>query len=149
MAKTYQVTFLIRLSNLMASTLVRLGLPIGLIHLLTVRGRKSGELRTIPIAVIKQQGKRYLIAPFGTVNWVRNLRSAAGEATLTRSRHTETIRAVELPPEGAALVLRESVRGGGVPGFVRNYLSVNANSSLEEFEREVLTHPVFLLQSAI
>lgn len=149
MTKTYRVTFFIRLSNRLASTLVRLGLPVGLIHLLTVRGRKSGEPRTIPIAVIKQQGKRYLIAPFGAVNWVRNLRAAGGEATLTRSRRTEAIRAVELAPEGAALVLRESVRSGGVPGFVGTYLSVNANSSLEEYEREVLTHPVFLLQSAI
>jgi deazaflavin-dependent oxidoreductase (nitroreductase family) len=149
MAKQYRVTFSVRLGNLMSSTLVRLGAPVGPIHLLTVRGRKSGEPRTTPIAVVAQSGKRYLIAPFGAVNWVRNLRAAKGEATLTRTRRTEAIRAIELAPEAAALVLRESVRAGGGPGFVRDYLSVNANSSLEEFEREVLTHPVFLLQSAI
>lgn len=149
MAKQYRVTFSVRLGNLMSSTLVRLGVPVGSVHLLTVRGRKSGEPRTTPIAVVAQEGKRYLIAPFGAVNWVRNLRAAKGEATLARSRRTEAIRAVELAPEAAALVLRESVRARGGPSFVRDYLSVNANSSLEEFEREVLTHPVFLLQSAI
>jgi hypothetical protein len=89
-----------------------------------------------------------LIAPFGTVNWVRNLRASNGEATLTRSRCTETIRAIEQEPEAAALVLRGSMRSGGAPGFVRSYLSVTADSSLEDFEREVLTHPVFLLQTA-
>ena len=132
----------------MSTSLVKLGLPVGLIHLLIVRGRKSGKLITTPLAVVVQEGKRYLIAPFGTVNWVRNLRAAKGAATLIRSRRTEKIQAIELPPEAAALVLRVSVQGSTVPGFVRNYLSVNANSSLEEFEREVLTHPVFLLQSA-
>jgi hypothetical protein len=146
MAKQYQVTFFVRLGNLFSTTLVRLGVPIGLIHLLTVRGRKSGKLITTPLAVVVQEGKRYLIAPFGTVNWVRNLRAAKGEATLTRSLRTRTIHAIELEPEAGALVLRESMRASGTPGFVRNYLSVNADSSLEEFEREVLTHPVFLLQ---
>jgi hypothetical protein len=33
--------------------------------------------------------------------------------------------------------------------FVLPYLNVTVESSLEEFEREVLTHPVFLLQSAM
>jgi hypothetical protein len=56
--------------------------------------------------------------------------------------------------------LREAVRTGppGIPAvvirwyrnlFVLPYLNVTVDSSLEEFEREVLTHPVFLLQSAM
>ena len=148
MAKQYQVTFFVRLSNLFSTTLVKLGVPLGLIYLVTVRGRKSGKLITTPLAVIVQEGKRYLIAPFGTVNWVRNLRAAKGEATLTRGRRSEKIRAIEQAPAAAALVLRESMRAGDAPGFVRSYLNVIADSSLEEFEREVLTHPVFLLQAA-
>lgn len=148
MAKQYRATFFVRLGNQFSTTLVKLGVPLGLIHLLTVRGRKSGKLITTPLAVVVQEGKRYLIAPFGTVNWVRNLRACSGEATLTRSRRTETIRAIEQAPEAAALVLRESVRSGGALGFVRAYLNVTADSPLEEFEREVLTHPVFLLQTA-
>ena len=109
-----------------------------------------------PIAVFVQDQKRYLVAPYGVVNWVRNLRAAGGEATITRRRRTEKIHAVELSPEVAAPIFRESVRSGppGIPDviirvyrslFVLQYLNVTVDSSLEEFEREVLTHPVFLL----
>ncbi len=45
---------------------------------LTVRGRHSGEPRTVPVAVLEHEGDRYLIAPRGRTHWVRNLR-AAGE----------------------------------------------------------------------
>ena len=107
-------------------------------------------------ANIVHEGKNYLIASYGLVNWVRNLRAAGEEAALTRIRHTEKIRAVELPPEEAAPIFWEALRSGppGIPGvlirgyrsfFVLPYLNVSMDSSLEEFESEVLTHPVFLL----
>jgi len=79
---------------------------------------------------------------YGIVDWVRNLR-AAGEATLTRGRRSETVNVIALPPGEAALVLREDIKGGNP--FSR-YYGVTADSSLEEFERAVLTHPVFLLE---
>ena len=47
-------------------------------YLLTVRGRKSGRLRTVPIVLLEQDGKRYLAATYGSVNWVYNLRAARG-----------------------------------------------------------------------
>jgi hypothetical protein len=113
-----------------------------------------------PISIFVQEGRRSLITPYGVVNWVRNLRAAAEEATLTRGRRTEKFHALELEPVTAAPIFREAVRTGpdGIPAvFVRGYrhfilsshLNVAANASLEEFEHEVLTHPVFLLQSAI
>src|SRR6266705_2404090 len=145
-----------RINNAMISSLLRLGVNIGSFALLTVRGRKSGKPIETPIAIFVQEGKCYLITPYGIVNWVRNLRAAGGEATITRSRRTEKIHAVELPPQAAAPIFREAMRSGppGIPDvlirvyrsfFVLPYLNVTANSSLEEFEREVLTHPVFLL----
>jgi hypothetical protein len=93
------------------------------------------------------------------VNWVRNLRAAAGVATLTRGRHSEKIRAIELEKDAAAFVFRDALRSGppGIPAvitrwyrdlFVLPYLGVTENASLEEFEREVQIHPVFLIQSA-
>jgi deazaflavin-dependent oxidoreductase (nitroreductase family) len=149
-----------RINNAMISSLLRLGVNIGSFALLTVRGRKSGKPIETPIAIFVQEGKRYLITPYGVVNWVRNLRAAGGEATITRSRRTEKIHAIELEPVAAAPIFREAVRSGppGIPTalirvyrslFVLPYLNVTANASLEEFEREVLTHPVFLLQSAM
>ena len=159
MAKPYRVTAYVRFSNAINSSLVRLGVNIGGTSLLTVRGRKSGKPIETPISIFVQEGKRYLITPYGVVNWVRNLRAAGGEATLTRGRCTEKIHAIELEPVAAAPIFREAVRTGppGIPAvFVRmyihftlsSYLNVAVNASLEEFEHEVLTHPVFLLQSA-
>jgi deazaflavin-dependent oxidoreductase (nitroreductase family) len=160
MAKQYRVNAFVRINNAITTSLLHLGINIGSFALLTVRGRKSGRPIETPIAIFVQEGKRYLITPYGVVNWVRNLRVAGGEATITRSRRTEKIHAIELPPETAAPIFREAVRSGppGIPAvlirgyryfFVLPYLNVTVNSSLEEFEREVLTHPVFLLQSAM
>jgi deazaflavin-dependent oxidoreductase (nitroreductase family) len=64
---------------------------MGSFALLTVRGRKSGKPIETPLAIFVHEGKSYLIASYGIVNWVRNLRAAGGEATITRSRHTEKI----------------------------------------------------------
>jgi deazaflavin-dependent oxidoreductase (nitroreductase family) len=160
MAKQYRVNAFVRINNSIISSLLHLGISMGSFALLTVRGRKSGKPIETPIAIFVQEGKRYLITPYGVVNWVRNLRAAGGEATITRSRRTEKIHAIELEPVAAAPIFREAVRSGppGIPAaifreyrylFVLPYLNVTANSSLEEFEREVLSHPVFLVQSAM
>ena len=147
MAKTYQAPMFVRLANVLTTTLLRAGVKlVGLgnypMYLLTVRGRKSGQPRTVLIAIIERNGKRYLGAPFGVVAWVRNLR-AGGGAILTRGRRAETVNVRELPKGEAALVLREEIKGGNP--FARSY-GVTADSSLEEFERAVLTHPMFLFE---
>jgi deazaflavin-dependent oxidoreductase (nitroreductase family) len=160
MAKQYRVNAFRRINNAMISSLLRLDVPIGSFALLTVRGRKSGRPIQTPVAIFVQDGKRYLVAAYGVVNWVRNLRAAEGVATLTRGRRSEKIQAIELQPETAAPILRQAVRSGppGIPDAITDvfrtllilpYLGVTLNSSLEEYEREVLTHPVFLLQSAM
>src|SRR5436190_13318982 len=89
MAKQYRVNAFARINNAMTSFLLRLGMNVWSFALLTVRGRKSGKPIETPIAIFVQEGKRYLITPYGVVNWVRNLRAAGGEATITRSRRTE------------------------------------------------------------
>lgn len=151
MAKTSQVPFYVRLGNALTLTLLRAGFklrgPFLLfgnypMYLLTVRGRKSALPRTVALAIIERNGKRYVGSPYGIVDWVRNLR-AAGEAILTRGRHSETINARELPEGEAALVLREEVKDGNP--FMR-YYGVTIDSSLEEFERAAITHPVFVLE---
>jgi deazaflavin-dependent oxidoreductase (nitroreductase family) len=156
MAKQYRVNAFVRINNLIISSLLHLGISMGSFALLTVRGRKSGKPIETPIAIFVHEGKSYLIASYGIVNWVRNLRAAGGAATITGSRRTEKIHAIELPPEVAAPIFREAVLSGppGIPAviirmyrslFVLPYLNVTVESTFEEFEREVLTHPVFLL----
>ena len=148
MAKINKAPMYVRAANVMTTTLLRAGVKlVGSgkypMYLLTVRGRKSGLPRTVPLAIWEHNGKRYVGSVYGIVDWVRNLR-AAREAILTRGRRSETVNVRELPQGEAALVLREDVKGGNP--FARNY-GVTADSSLEEFERAVLTHPVFVFES--
>ncbi len=150
MAKRYQAPLFVRVANILTLALLRMGVKlVGTgnypMYLLTVRGRKSGLPRTIPIVIIERNGQRYVGSVYGIVDWVRNLR-AAGEAVLTRGRRSETVKVRELPRGEAALVLQEDVKGGNP--FARSY-GVTVDSSFEEFERAVLTHPLFLLQSVV
>jgi hypothetical protein len=63
--------------------LVGLGLGFAHNYLLEVRGRKSGKLFSTPVDLLELQGKRFLVAPRGRTQWVRNA-EAAGEITLRR-----------------------------------------------------------------
>src|ERR671925_1266145 len=72
--------------NLIMAILMRLGVrPDPRMALLTIRGRKTGRDRTVPIGVFDRDGHKYIVAAFGEVNWVLNLR-AAGVATITQGR---------------------------------------------------------------
>lgn len=150
MTKTKKAPWFVHVGNVLTTTLLRAGIKLNgpgnyPMYLLTVRGRKSGQLRTVPIVTLEHNGKRYLASPFGTVAWVRNLQ-AAGEAILTRGRRVETVKARELPKSEAALILQEDIKGGNP---FAHYYQVTADSSFEEFERAAASHPVFLLQSAM
>ena len=79
----------------MLQALLRAGVPMGYNSLMTIRGRKTGEPRTTPLAVIEHDGRRWVWSPWGEVHWVRNLRTA-GRATVTVRGRTEEVRATEL-----------------------------------------------------
>ena len=143
MAKTYRVPSFVRLANYLTTTLLRAGMKPGNMALLTVRGRKSGLPRTTPVALIEHDGQRWLIAAFGEVDWVRNLR-AAGEASLKRGRHPQHIFVKELSAEEAAPILKKSL--AEAPGFLLKNFDATPESPLKDFEREALNHPVFLVQ---
>jgi deazaflavin-dependent oxidoreductase (nitroreductase family) len=147
MATTSPVPRFVRVANVLTTTLLRSGVRlVGFgrhpTYLLTVRGRKSGQPRTTPVSVVEWEGKRHLFAPYGVVDWVRNLR-AAGEAMLTRGRRAEAVRATELPHAEAGRVLEAFIASGNPMG---RFFGVTATSSREEFERATTEHPVFLLE---
>lgn len=144
MAKIYRPTLFFRVGRIINTFLLRIGVKKGNMILLTVRGRKSGQPYTIPVALVEYDGQRWLTAPYGVVNWVRNLR-VAGEAILTRGRHTERVSAFEVSAQEAAPILKRGLIEA--PSFVLAYFDVTADSSLAEFEREALKHPVFLVKS--
>jgi deazaflavin-dependent oxidoreductase (nitroreductase family) len=133
--------------------LLRAGIPLGPMILLTVRGRTSGQPRTTPVDLLERDDRRWLVATHGgsNSNWVRNLR-VAGEGILTHGRRREAVTAVELSPEQAGPVLKEVLGprlASPVGGFVlRRTLDVAPDASLDEFISEARRHPVFELRSS-
>lgn len=98
----------ISLFNALAKPLLAAGLPMGFNGLLTVRGRRSGLLRTTPLAIIEDGGRRWVWSPWGEVHWVRNVR-AAGQATIAVRRREEAVRAVELDAAQRIAFFRETL----------------------------------------
>lgn len=94
--------------NKVITGLQRLGIALGPMQLLTVRGRRTGQPRTFPIAVLPLTGGRYVVQAFQNAAWVANVR-AAHTATLTRGRRSSTVRLVEVPVAERRALLREVV----------------------------------------
>jgi deazaflavin-dependent oxidoreductase (nitroreductase family) len=121
----------INLFNALARPLLAAGIPMGFNGLLTVLGRTSGVPRTTPLAIIEVGGRRWIWAPWGEVQWVRNLR-AAGRATIEVRRRTSEVTATELDPEQRVAFFRDtlgplarSMRGG--IWFIRTFDGVDLN----------------------
>ena len=84
--------------------LLRLGLPIGTQHVLSVRGRRTGLMRSTPVSLVTVDGSRYIVSGDG-LNWVANAR-AAGWGTLERGRRSERVALNELPLAERGPILR-------------------------------------------
>lgn len=67
------------------------GIAFGPMRLLTVEGRRSGEPRTFPIAVLPLSGGEYIVQAFPKAAWVANAR-AAGTVVLARGRRSAKVR---------------------------------------------------------
>ncbi|WP_203136240.1 nitroreductase/quinone reductase family protein [Microbacterium sp. JZ31] len=91
--------------NGLVGFLTRIGLPLAGSRLLAVRGRSSGEWRTTPVNPLRVAGERYLVAPRGHTQWVRNLR-VAGAGELRSARRVEPFVAEEVPDADKAPILR-------------------------------------------
>jgi deazaflavin-dependent oxidoreductase (nitroreductase family) len=150
MAAQLHVPGFVPFFNPIARRLLRLGPLMGPNALLSVRGRKSGQVRTTPVALVEVGGRRWTVGTFGNVNWVRNLR-AAGEATLTVGRRTERVRAVELDRAEAgsffADVIRPYVGGSRFTRWMLRSL-LHGGDILDDPYGAAATRPVFELHRA-
>jgi deazaflavin-dependent oxidoreductase (nitroreductase family) len=144
MAATYRLSRWRRLLNALVRTLLRVGLGPRHTYLLTVQGRRSGTRYSTPVTLVEEGTNRWLVAPYGEVAWVRNAR-AAGQVTLSRGRHAETVAIVELGPEEAAPVLKQYVIG--VP-ITRPFFDATPDAPLEAFVAEAPRHPAFHIRGA-
>jgi len=122
------------------SALARAGL-VPRSYLLTTRGRKTGRPRTNPVVPVEHQGRRWLVAPYGPVSWVRNAR-AAGRVTLTRRGDTREYAIREVGPEEAGPVLQRYV---SIATATRPYFLATKDSPVQDFVAEADRHPVFEL----
>ncbi|WP_181781141.1 nitroreductase family deazaflavin-dependent oxidoreductase [Pseudonocardia pini] len=95
--------------NRMVAALARRGVSLMGSRVLAVRGRKSGEWRTTPVNLMTVDGVRYLVAPRGHTQWVRNIR-AAGGGELRLGRRVEPITVTELADADKPPVLRYYLR---------------------------------------
>jgi deazaflavin-dependent oxidoreductase (nitroreductase family) len=130
-----------RALNALVRPLARLGLTGPRTYLLTVPGRRTGRLYSTPVSLVREDGKRWLVAPYGDRNWVRNAR-AAGWVELRRGRRRERFAVVELPPEEAVPVLRRYYELGRV---TRPFFDVDLDSPDEAWLAEAPQHAVFRL----
>jgi deazaflavin-dependent oxidoreductase (nitroreductase family) len=130
-----------RAGNAIVGVLARAG--IGPFHLLTTHGRRTGRPHTTPVVLVEQDGRSWLVAPYGPVAWVRNAR-AAGRVTVRRGRDTRDCVVREVGADEAAPVLKSYV---GVASKTRALFRASKDAPVEDFVAEAHRHPVFELTS--
>ena len=123
-----------------------LGISIWGSRVLAVRGRKSGEWRTTPVNLLSLDGKRYLVAPRGETQWVRNLR-VAHDGELRLGRRTEPFTAVEITDDDKPAILRAYLTRWKMEVGVF-FGGVGPDAPDSELRRIAPDHPVFEITSA-
>ena len=154
--------WLIRLLNPPFIRYLGAGLPGGPNVLLTVRGRTSGRPRSLPVAMLQVADRRFIQAAYGEVGWVRNLR-AVGRAAVTHGRHSDTLEAVELPADVAAMLVRDALapfRRSSLlrrvvgptarpPAGVLCYFGVRIDDTLDDYLVAAGRQPLFELRAPV
>ena len=131
--------------NRLVAGLSRLGISLAGSRVLEVKGRKSGEWRQTPVNPLEFEGARYLVAPRGDTQWVRNMR-VSGAGRLVRGRRVEEFKATEVPEDERPPLLRAYLAKWKweVGAF---FDGVGPDSSDEELRRIAPDHPAFRITS--
>ena len=128
--------------NRVMGSLVSLGLAPSHMRLLQVRGRKSGKLYSTPVDLLEINGKRYLVAPRGRTQWVRNA-EAVGEITLKRGSDLRKFRLRTLSEEEKLPILKAYL--DSFKSEVQRYFPIAAGSSPDKFVPIASNYPAFEL----
>lgn len=121
------------------------GLSVYGSRVLAVQGRKSGQWRTTPVNLLDFNGQRYLVAPRGVTEWVKNIRVRGGGELRLGSR-TEPIRVSEIPDADKLDILRAYLKKWAweVGAF---FEGVGATATDADLRRIAPNHPVFVIES--
>jgi deazaflavin-dependent oxidoreductase (nitroreductase family) len=129
-----------RVFNPLVAWLSKRGLGIAGSRVLEVQGRKSGEWHKTPVNPLEFEGGRYLVAPRGNTQWVRNMRVSGGGRLVGRG--VEEFTATEVPEADRPALLRAYLAKWKweVGAF---FDGVGPDSSDEELRRIAPDHPAF------
>jgi deazaflavin-dependent oxidoreductase (nitroreductase family) len=130
-----------RVFNPLVAWLTRRGLSVAGSRELRVVGRTSGQVRTTPVNLLELDGTRYLVAPRGTTQWVRNLR-AAGEGELVVGRRRERFHGVEVADADKTPILREYLQKWAWE-VGRFFEDIDADATDEQLAAAAPGFPVF------
>ncbi len=131
-----------RVFNRLFGFVVGMGWGFSYNYLLQVRGRKSGKLYSTPIDLLEKDGKRFLVAPRGRTQWVRNA-EAAGEVTLKRGKLQQRFSLRVLSDQEKPEILKAYL--DQFKREVQTYFPVPAGSSVEAFRGLLESYPAFEL----
>lgn len=137
----FRTTKFWRTTNAIIAGFVKYGIGTSDLRLLTTRGSRSGFLHTTPISLLENDRGRFLVAPYGPVGWVRNIRQD-GFATLRHGGWIELVSVVEVGPGRAAPILKEYLNHPR-SAVVGPYFSAAPDASVDWFMDEAANHPVF------
>ena len=133
-----------RIFNLLPTALARLGISVWGSRTLAVKGRKSGEWRTVPVNLLEHEGARYLVAPRGETQWVRNLR-AVGGGELRLGGRREPFVAHELGDDEKPPLLRVYLEKWAFE-VKQFFQGVGADAPESELRRIAPDYPIFRIE---
>jgi deazaflavin-dependent oxidoreductase (nitroreductase family) len=119
------------------------GIAPGKTYEIEVRGRNSGQPRKVPVNIVEYQGNRYLVAPRGYTEWVRNVRADSGIATLRRGKD-EPVLLREIPETERAPIIQKYLGENAMA--TKSSFGIEPDAPIEEFQRISGRHPVFQIQ---
>ena len=129
----------VKLMNRFFGWLASIGLMPSDTVLLQVKGRKSGQTRSVAVTWVEYEGQRYLVAPRGNTEWVRNANAAGGEAIL-KHRKSERVRLEEVSLEQRAPIIKSYLKKTAM--VTKREFGIEPEAPIEEFEKIAGRHPV-------
>jgi deazaflavin-dependent oxidoreductase (nitroreductase family) len=134
-----------RVFNRLFGVLVRLGVGLRHNYVVEVRGRTTGRVYATPVNLLELRGRRFLVAPRGRTQWVRNA-EAAGHVTLARGSRREEVRVARVPNAEKAEILAAYLTHFRLT--VQRYFPVRAGAPVSAFRDVLDDYPVFELLPA-
>ena len=124
--------------------LIKIGLGLSHNYLLEVRGRKTGHIYSTPVNLLERGGKKYLVAPRGCTQWVRNV-ITSGEASLVKGLKREEVYLKLIADEAKPEILKDYL--DRYRTTVQRYFPIQADSPVEAFLPLAARYPIFEVTS--